>query len=109
MCGVRVKLTYTFSTAGNSAPICISILGLTEYELPQDSCISFKIKGICVDGGGVTVGSSQEGIILLMRGDVGYDKVRYKIYREQVILQFVAKIRFEYGGWQEVTPIPDNL
>ena len=66
--------------------------------MPQDSCISLKVKGLCVSGGRVTVGSSQEGIILLMRGDVGYDKVRYKIYRDQVFLLFVAKTRSEYNG-----------
>jgi len=100
MCCIRVKLTYTFSAAGTTAPIFISILGLTERELPQDSYISLKIKGLCVDGGGVTVRSSQEAMILLMRGDVGYDKVRYKIYRDQVFLPFVAKTRSEYGGWE---------
>ena len=36
MNGMRVKLTYTFSAAGTMAPIFISILGLTEKELPED-------------------------------------------------------------------------
>ena len=99
MCGMRVKLTCTFSTAGTTDPLYISILGLTERELPQDSCISLKIKDICVGRGGVTIGSSQKGMILLMRGDVGYNKIRYKIYRDQVFLPFVAKTRSEYGAW----------
>ena len=30
MCGMRVKLTYTFSAAGTMAPIFISVLGLNE-------------------------------------------------------------------------------
>ena len=109
MCDMRVKLTYTFSAAGTTAPIFISILGLTERELPQDLCISLKIKGLCVDGGGLTAESSQEGMILLIRGDVDYDKVRYTIYRDQFFLPFVAKTKSEYGGWQDGTPIPDNL
>ena len=46
---------------------------------------------------------------LLMRGDAGYDKVRYRIYRDQDFLPFVAKTRSKYGGRQEGTPIPDNL
>ena len=102
MCCIRVKLTYTFSAAGTTTPIFISILGLTERELNQDSCISLKIKGIRVGGGWVTVGSSQEGMILLIRGDVGYDKIRYKIYRDQVFLPFVAIIRSEYGDGRKV-------
>ena len=48
-------------------------------------------------------------MILLMRGDTGYDKVRYKIYRDQVFLLFVTKTTSEYSGWQECTPIPDSL
>ena len=36
MNGLRVKLTYTFSAAGTMAPIFISVLGLTERELPED-------------------------------------------------------------------------
>ena len=44
MCGMRVKLTYTFSTTGTTAPIFLSILGSTEREFSQDSCISFKVK-----------------------------------------------------------------
>ena len=48
MCGMRVKLTYTFSTTGTTAPIFLSILGSTERELPQYSCIFLKIKGSCV-------------------------------------------------------------
>ena len=42
-------------------------------------CVFFlKINGPCVDEGGVTMGSNQEGMILLMRDDTGYDKVRNK-------------------------------
>ena len=40
MCCMQVKLTYTFSTAGITASIFISILGLTERE----SKTSWKVK-----------------------------------------------------------------
>ena len=62
-----MKLTYSFSATGTTTLICISILGLTEPELYQDSCISLKINGLCVDEGGVTLGSSQQEMILSMR------------------------------------------
>ena len=55
------------------------------------------------------MGSSQEGMTLLIRGDVSYDKIGYTIYNVQVFLPFVAITRSEYDGWQEGTPIPDNL
>ena len=55
------------------------------------------------------MGSSQEGMTLLIRGDVSYDKIAYTIYNVQVFLPFVAITRSEYDGWQEGTPIPDNL
>ena len=34
-------------------------------------------------------------MILLMRGDVGYDKVRYNIYRDQVLIRVIDKFRSE--------------
>ena len=48
VCGLRVKITYTFSAAGTMAPIFISVLGLNDRELPNDDCISMKIEGLCV-------------------------------------------------------------
>ena len=53
-----MNLTYTFSVDETTTPIFISILGLTERKLPQDPCISLKIKGLRFNGGGVNVGSS---------------------------------------------------
>ena len=52
MCGLRVKITYTFSDTVTMAPIFISVLGLTERELPKDTIVLIKIKGLCVGGGG---------------------------------------------------------
>ena len=37
-----------------------------------------------------------------MRGNAGYDKVRYKIYRNKVFLPFVARTRSEYGDGRKV-------
>ena len=65
MCGLRVKITFTFSGAGTMAPIFISVLGLTERELPEEQCISLIIPGLCVGGGGVSVGDNMRGILIL--------------------------------------------
>ena len=109
MCGLRVKLTYTFTGAGTMAPIFISVLGLNERELPQDQCVALKIKGLSVGGGGVTVGAKQNGILLFMRGDKGMDKNRYQIYRDEVLIPFIRESRSEFGGWKEGSPIPEDM
>ena len=80
MCGLRVKLTYTFSAAGTIAPIFISVLGLNEREMPNMQCISMQVEGLCVGGGGVTVGKKQCGILMFMRGDKAIDIERYRFY-----------------------------
>ena len=57
MCGTRVKLTYSFSASGTSAPIFITVTGLTNREIPGDeNYIILSIEGLCVGvgGGGVT-------------------------------------------------------
>ena len=108
MCGLRVKITYTFSAAGTMAPIFISVLGLNDRELPNDDCISMKIEGLCVGGGGINVGSKQCGTLLFMKGK-GCDRARYEIYKEEVFLPFVKNTRIEYGCWIEGSPIAEDL
>ena len=93
MCGLRVKLTYTFTGAGTMAPIFISVLGLNDRELPQDQCVSVKIPGLCVGGGGVTVDNKGYDILMFMRGDKGIDKRRYQVYRDEVLLPFIRETR----------------
>ena len=85
---MRVKLTYTFSAAGTMTPIFISILGLMEKELPEDERITLKIEGLSVGCGGVTVATKQCGILLLVRGQKGLDKIRYNYYYDNILLPF---------------------
>ena len=61
------------------APIFITVLGLNDRELPNDQCVSLKIKGLCVGGGGIIMGLTQSELLMLMHGDKGLDKERYKI------------------------------
>ena len=109
MCGMRVKLTYTFSAAGTMAPIFVSVLGLNERELPQDHIVSLEIEGLCVGGGGVTLGNKQKGYVIFMRGEKGMDKKRYEMYRDNIFLPFVSQSRKEFDGWMEGTAIPKYL
>ena len=90
MCGLGVKITYTFSAAGTMAPIFISVLGITERDLPKEPIFLIKIKGLCVGGGGVNLGAQQYGIIIFIRGKNAMDKKIYKIYLDMIIIPFVA-------------------
>ena len=74
MYDMRVKLTYTFSATRIIAPLFISILGLTELELPMDRHLVLKIEGLSVGGGGVTIGDKQVGNFMLVRGERGIKK-----------------------------------
>ena len=98
MCWLRVKLTYTFSAAGMSAPIFVSIVGLTPREMPSSQCISIKIKGLYIGGDGINVGAEEQGAILLMRNGVNKSDVqRYKIYQDKIFLPFIKRSREEFS------------
>ena len=62
-------MTYTFSTEGTGAPIFVTVLGLTERELPYHQCITVVIEGLCIGGGGITVSNKQKRWLGLMRGE----------------------------------------
>ena len=92
MCGLRVKLTYTFSVAGVPAPIFVSIVGLTPREIPSCLCITLQLKELCIGGDGINVGAEQQGTIMFMRNGVEKGDVKIsKIYREEVFLPFVQR------------------
>ena len=48
MCGLRFKITYTFSAAGKMDSIFISELRINKRDLPKDSIVLIKIIGLCV-------------------------------------------------------------
>ena len=97
MCGLRVKITYTFLSAGTMDPIFISVLGLTERELQKGPIVTIKIKFLCVGGGGVNVGAQQCSIIIFMCVENAMDRKRYQIYRDKILIPFIAQTRTEYG------------
>ena len=109
MCGLRVNFTYTFSAAGTMAPIFISVLGLTERDLPREIIFLIKITGLCVGGGGVNLEAQQYGIIIFMCGENEMDKKRYQIYRDEIIIPFIAYTRAEYGEWRVGMTIHEEL
>ena len=46
MCGLRVKLTYTFSAAGVSAPIFVSIVKIIQRKMPSCKCRNLSTQRI---------------------------------------------------------------
>ena len=110
MCGTRVKLTYSFSAAGTSAPIFITITGLNKRELTcTEDFLVLAIEGLCVGGGGVTVGNKQKGYLVFMKSEKGMDKKRYKFYRDNILLPFINDSRSTFGNWKQGDPIPPSL
>ena len=109
MCGMQVKLTYTFSAAGTMIPFFITVCGLSEREIPTDSSIILKIQGLCVDGSGVSVVPQQLGYLCLMRGYGNIYKYRYLNYRDKVFLPFVQQTCTDYANLERGSVIPNDL
>ena len=110
MCGLRVKLTFTFTATGSCAPIFVSVCGLSEREMPSDPSVVLEVEGLCVGGGGVSM-NNKKGCVMFMRGDSGAEKCRYNYYRDKVFLPFVNNMRLKYDGFDSNsgTVIPENL
>ena len=107
--GLRVKLTHTFAANGTMAPLFVSVCGLTERELPTEQCPSgvlvLKIAGLCIGEASAT------GTVIFVRNDNDKqtDKVRFRVYRDDVFLPFVSRQRTLCDGWNEGCDIDDSL
>jgi hypothetical protein len=67
MCGMRVKITWTFSGGGTCAPLFITVSGLNEREMPPGKdLIVLKIPGLCIGGSGVG-SNAQHGYVVFLR------------------------------------------
>lgn len=62
MCGLRVKMTFSISAAGTCAPLFITVYGLNEREMPNSKCLLAPLRGMCIGGGGVNIGSNKKGV-----------------------------------------------
>ena len=115
MKGMRVKLTYTFTAVGSQAPVFVTISGLTAEQLPIATCTSgilcLSIKGLCVAGGGMTVGNAVKGYVVFIRNDDDgdKDKKRVRFYCDLILLPFIKGLRRDHDGWQEGMPVTENM
>jgi hypothetical protein len=95
MNGMRVKLTFTFSAAGMCAPLFVTVSGLSKEEMPNQPFLHMKVPGLCIGGGGVTLGNKEEGHVFFMRKEEGADKKRCELYMKEVLIPFVNGVRKE--------------
>eukprot|EP00984_Skeletonema_dohrnii_P032677 scaffold27202_cov108-Skeletonema_dohrnii-CCMP3373.AAC.2 len=93
MNGIRVKITFTFSGAGMTAPLFITVSGLSEEEMPDDDFLHVKVPGLAINGQGVSVGNDQVGHVFFMRKGKGADEERVKCYQEEVLLPYIETVR----------------
>ena len=107
MKGMRVKLTFSFTALGVSAPMFITVTGLDESELPLDTSLLVKVKGLSIGGGGVNMENESVGYLLFMRKKENADLVRYSFYQKNVLFPFIKKCREEYDDFSSNTFTPD--
>jgi hypothetical protein len=93
MNGLRVKVTFTFSGAGMTAPLFITVSGVSEEEMPDDEFLHVEVPGLAVGGAGVTVGNQTVGHVFFMRKGKGADEERVKYYQDKVLLPWIEDVR----------------
>ena len=113
MNGMRVKLTFSFTAMGNCFPVTVTVSGLTEKEMPPgEEFIHVEIPGLCIGGGDVGVGFSQQvGHLFLMRNTEGAEKECFKHYQEHILIPGINHQRKKYCDYDinEGEEIPDEL
>ena len=115
MSGLRVKLTYTFTATGLQAPVFVTVSGLTETELPVETCptgiLHLDIEGLSIGGGGVTAGGVGKGSLVFIRNDSDRDKdkKRVRYYRDHVFFPFVDNLRRLYSSWEPGMPVSEEM
>ena len=72
----------------NCFPVTVTVSGLTKKEMPPvEDFIHVEIPGLCIGGGDVGVGFSQQaGHLFLMRNTEGAKKEHFKYYQEHILI-----------------------
>ncbi len=88
MSGMRVKLTFTFTTMGNCFPLVMTVAGLTEWEMSGQDFVHVEIPGLCIGEGGLSVDQNKQcGHFILMHNTEGAEKAWFKYYQEKIFIQ----------------------
>jgi hypothetical protein len=115
--GLRIKYTFSFSATGQSAPIFITVGGLTKSELSPEKCPSgvllMKIPGLAV-GAAIDPHNTQIGFLCFCRSDedddsgISVEQRRQEIYLEHAYFPFIAASRQAHDGIMPGSEIPDS-
>ena len=85
MSGMRVKLTFTFSSMGIYFPLGCTVSGLTDREMPTGKeFIQVKVPGLCIGGGGVNINNQEVGHLIFMQNTKGAEKKRFRWYQQEI-------------------------
>ena len=119
--GLRVRLTFTFTAAGLSAPPYIAISGLTNAELSPELCrdgiLATKVPGLCK--GGDDISNSGFGWLVFLRADkkdeTDADNAKLSVankkiihYNDDVLMPFIRDIRKKLG-WTPGQEVQESL
>ncbi|KAL9178336.1 hypothetical protein ACHAXT_001764 [Thalassiosira profunda] len=116
--GLRVRLTFSMSASGMTAPLYVAVSGLTDEELSPELCpdgiLSQRVDNLCK--GGNDLFTSGFGYLVFLRADkkdkdgkkpaMSIGNKKFVDYNTKVLLPFIRKIR-EKLGWIPGTPIPE--
>ena len=117
--GLRIRHTVTFNAYGNAAPMYATVYGLSEAELPTNTCPSgvlpVLLPGFCY-GGSQDVSNTTYGHVVFLRNtskddEVSTDQKNHIRYRQQVFLPYVEATRAHYlqrEGWQPDDDVEDE-
>jgi len=98
MCGMRVKLTFTFSAVGTCFPLVVTVTGLTDRELPNgEDFVHVEVPGLCIGGGGVNVENQGIGHVLFMKDNEGAEKKRFEWYQNEILVKGVNDHRKKFN------------
>ena len=125
--GVRIVLNTTFTAGGLTAPVFVTVYGMTSNEMPQDEIVTVPVKELFVEGDR-NVFCEEEGFITFVRGNHEEDKVEVdtdsteeddktyyskesrvaRLHHELVYYPFIEKIcKSRYG--MQGDEVPDDL
>jgi hypothetical protein len=104
MSGMRGKLTFTFTTMGNSFPLVVTVTGLTEWEIFGQYFVHVEIPGLCIGRGGVSVDQNEQcGHLFLMRNTEGAEKAQFKYYQKKILIHGINLQRKRYCNFDIAT------
>lgn len=116
--GLRLRHSVSFTPLGKQAEMYVTAYGLTEEELPVETCptglLAVRLPGMCY--GGQDCSQETDGHLIFLRStkegdEISTDQLNHEHYRNKVFLPFVEKNRKHYikeDEWQPGDPVDDD-